>query len=164
MTSPRTEAPSEMQAESRLRLMEELLRKIDDNWPLHGIAPELRKQINAALAQPADAKPEQGEVAWLIESPEGRWGRGYFWKGGELHSYDSFGTIDTAIRLSRKEDAEAMIEQLQRGYRRWKGKSYPLKLEACEHEWVSAAPQEKPHDLRQLLAAHPTPCQRGDIN
>lgn len=68
------------------------------------------------------------ERSWLIEMPAARWGTGFYWTG--VAEYKEWGTIDKAVRFSRKADADAVIASLKERspYER-------MELEACEHEW-----------------------------
>jgi len=79
------------------------------------------------------------EKAWLIESVNARWGTGYFWRG--LNQFECWGTIDKAVRFARKQDAEAVIDSLQKHERRYGGTAGVY--EACEHEWADAARGEE---------------------
>lgn len=82
------------------------------------------------------AQQVDGEHAWLIEAVDARWGTGYFWRG--IAEYERWGTIDKAVRFSRKDDAQQVIDSLQKHERRFGGTAG--KYEACEHVWPLAAP------------------------
>lgn len=80
---------------------------------------------------------EQEETAWLIEHPEARWGCGFYWCGDK---YPTWGTIENAVRFSRKEDAEKVINSVDG----------MLGAEACEHQWLYTRPTLQPAEQEEL--------------
>lgn len=90
--------------------------------------------------------PEEKDTAWLIEMPAARWGAGYFWIG--LVEYRTWGSVEEAVRFSRKDDAERVIASLHQQDERRYGYKQELKYEACEHQWPSSP--QKPRDPNAL--------------
>lgn len=73
------------------------------------------------------------ERAWVIEMPSARWGTGFYWIG--VAEYGEWGTIDKAVRFTRKVDAENVIASLHIKDKRAYGYTRDDKYEACEHIW-----------------------------
>ncbi len=117
----------------RLETSEEGFRVVKEQMLL-----ALRGKI--AAESELESLRRDADTAWLIEAVDARWGTGYFWRG--IAKYEGGGTIDEAVRFSRKEDAERVIESLRKHDSRYGGT--PNKYEACEHMWPDAAIAKEP--------------------
>ena len=106
---------------------------------------EAKAAVNVAMHNHAEAENRaprpplavQEETAWLIESVKGRWGTGYFWRG--VGEFETWGTIEKAVRFARKEDAEQVIESLLLNHKHKYGHGLDVKYEACKHVWLGGA-------------------------
>ncbi len=121
----------------QIEALESLLEQWRYDIP-HKYSEALRAVI--PILRSLEAPSAIRDTAWLVESVGGRWGTGYFLSG--VGEYDTWGTIEVAVRFSRKEDAERVIASLVardgRAGRTISGNG--PQYEACEHEWVAATP------------------------